>query len=96
MKATAAYGRYGEHYARLSKLNELYISIEMKHNADSLKLALYLKNMHRIGMAVITFREYEKEASAEHKERFMNILLSMNHNLHGSFLVQYYRSVVSE
>lgn len=180
LKATVAYRGYGEHYAWLSKCNELYISIEMKqikpieelmgmlkgpqallvlpvaldtyldnnalieargyleqyksyvddllsredpfhlkhklrltqalsqyyfrcgqydtgfdYNADSLKMALNLKNMHRVGMAVVSFQEHEKQASAEHKERFISILLSMNHNIHGSFLVQYYRSVVA-
>ncbi|WP_197255304.1 helix-turn-helix domain-containing protein [Paenibacillus dendritiformis] len=180
LKATKAYRSYGDHYAWLSKCNELYISIEMKriepieelmgmlkgpqallvlpvaldsylsnnalieargylekyksyvddllsrkdpfhlkhklrltqalsqyyfrcgqydtgfeYNAASLKMALNLKNMHRVGMAVVSFQEHEKQASAEHKERFINILLSMNHDLHGSFLVQYYRSVVA-
>lgn len=65
------------------------------YNAASLKMALNLKNMHRVGMAVVSFQEHEKQASAEHKERFISILLSMNHYIHGSFLVQYYRSVVA-
>ncbi|CAH8767507.1 helix-turn-helix transcriptional regulator [Paenibacillus dendritiformis] len=188
LKATAAYSRYGDHYARLSKYNELYISIEMKqieaieelmdmlkgdqvllvlpvaldsyisnnalteareyletyksyvddllsrkdpfhlkhklrltqalsqyyfrigqygagfeYNALSLELALKLKNIQRAGMAVIAFQEHEMHVSAEQKNRFINILLNevdsneknINHDVHGSFLVQYYRSIVA-
>ncbi|WII37332.1 XRE family transcriptional regulator [Paenibacillus thiaminolyticus] len=188
LRATLAYSGYGEHYAWLSKCNELYISIEMKqmepidelmgmlkndqvllvlpvaldcyiknnaltearqyldkyksyvddllsrkdpfhlkhklrltqalaqyyfrigqydigfeYNAASLELALNLKNIQRIGMAVVSFQEHDMHALAEHKKRFIYILLNevdsneknINHDLHGSFLVQYYRSVVA-
>ncbi|MBN3523311.1 helix-turn-helix domain-containing protein [Paenibacillus apiarius] len=187
LKATLEYGVYGDHYAWLSKCNELYISIEMKqtepieeimsmlkdvqlllvipvaldsyisngafqdakqyldkyksyvddllsrkdpfylkhklrltqalsqyyfgteqheigfeYNAVSLELALKLKNMQRVGMAVVTFQEHEMHASAEQKNRYVHILLkevnsdeeSIDHHVHGSFLVQFYRSIV--
>ncbi|MFW5438616.1 XRE family transcriptional regulator [Paenibacillus apiarius] len=72
-----------------------------EYNALSLELALALKNMQRVGMAAVTFQEYEMQASAEQKKRFVNILSkevksdekSIDHHFHGSFLVQFYRGI---
>ncbi|MEB9895688.1 helix-turn-helix transcriptional regulator [Bacillus cereus] len=72
-----------------------------EYNALSLELALALKNMQRVGMAVVTLQEYEMQASAEQKKRFVNILSkevksdekSIVHHVHGSFLVQFYRGI---
>ncbi|MCY9529415.1 helix-turn-helix transcriptional regulator [Paenibacillus jamilae] len=70
-------------------------------NALSLELALKLKNMQYVGMSVLLFQEYEIHASEEHKGRFTHILLnevdsneeSTSHDLHGSFLVRFYRVI---
>ncbi|WP_028531918.1 helix-turn-helix domain-containing protein [Paenibacillus sp. UNC217MF] len=71
------------------------------YNALSLELALTFKNMQYVGMAVLIFQEYEIHATAENKSRFTHILLnevdsnekSINHDVHGSFLVRFYRSI---
>lgn len=96
-----------KHKLRLTQaLTQYYLrtahhDLGFKYNALSLELALTLKNMQYLGMAVITFQEYEIYASAKHKNRFTNILLnevgsdeeSINHDVHGSFLVRFYRLV---
>ena len=82
-------------------LKTAHHDLGFEYNALSLELALTLKNMQYVGTAVITFQEYELHATPEHKHRFTNILLnevdsdekSTNHDVHGSFLVRFYRLV---
>ncbi|MCM3342012.1 helix-turn-helix domain-containing protein [Paenibacillus sp. MER TA 81-3] len=82
-------------------LKTAHHDLGFEYNALSLELALALKNMQYVGTAVITFQEYELHATPEHKNRFTNILLnevdsdekSINHDVHGSFLVRFYRLV---
>lgn len=96
-----------KHKLRLSQALAQYYFKTSQHefgfdyNALTLELALRLKNMSYVGMAVLTFQEHEKDASMEQRDRFTNILLnevdsnekSINHDVYGSFLVRFYRSV---